>query len=215
MLKKKRTMTSIQEERPPIKIMVASTVYRFQDTLKQICAILNSYGYEVINSYYGTLFAHPSESNLQNCINAVTECDIFLGIIRTSYGTGVLETNGYSITHQEIKTAIQQNKPRWFLAHRDVPMFRVMFKKLKIEETSGNTIALEDHKGLKIEKNDYFDNKKVIEIYNDAIRSDIKDPRDRTNNWVQEYFDEESAIRFIRTQFSNVERIRKYVLKQV
>ncbi|WP_395138856.1 hypothetical protein [Armatimonas sp.] len=39
----------------PIKIMVSSSVYGFEDTLTQLCAVLESYGYEVLNSHYGTI----------------------------------------------------------------------------------------------------------------------------------------------------------------
>jgi hypothetical protein len=74
-----------------IKIMVGSTVYGFENELYQIVALLYSMGYEVLNSHVGTIKVNPNLSNLENCLNAVDECDIFLGIIRTNrkdYRTG-------------------------------------------------------------------------------------------------------------------------------
>ena len=41
--------------KPKLKIMVASTVYNFEDHLNQICAILIGFGYEVWNSHIGTI----------------------------------------------------------------------------------------------------------------------------------------------------------------
>ena len=35
---------------PSLRIMVASTVYGFQDQIEQICSVLQVYGYEVWNS---------------------------------------------------------------------------------------------------------------------------------------------------------------------
>ena len=71
-----------------IKIMVGSTVYGFEDQLSQIVAQLQLLDYDVLNSYNGSIKVNPNLSNLDNCLNAVKECDLFLGIIRPYYGTG-------------------------------------------------------------------------------------------------------------------------------
>ncbi|MDD2385174.1 MAG: hypothetical protein PHP52_00135 [Bacteroidales bacterium] len=89
--------------------MVASTVYHNCDLLLQICGILNTYGYHVINSEYGTLHPPLGMNNTDACIAAVAECDIFSGIINPIYSTG--------ITHQEFQQAIVVNKPRKYIAH--------------------------------------------------------------------------------------------------
>ena len=87
-----------------IKIMLGSTVYGFEDQLSQIIAQLQLLGYEVLNSHSGSIKVNPKLSNLDNCLNAVEECDLFLGIIRPFYGTGNIgESN---ITFEEIKKAL-------------------------------------------------------------------------------------------------------------
>ena len=63
-----------------LKIMVGSTVYGFEDQLSQIVAYLSNLGYKVLNSYHGSVKVNPHLSNLENCLNAVEECDLFLGI---------------------------------------------------------------------------------------------------------------------------------------
>ena len=78
-----------------IKIMVGSTVYGFENELYQIVALLQTLGYEVLNSHVGTIKVNPKLSNLENCLNAVDVCDLFLGIIRPYYGTGNLCTRLY------------------------------------------------------------------------------------------------------------------------
>src|SRR4030067_3584321 len=99
-----------------LKIMVASSVYNFNTELTQICAVLKSYGYEVLNSHLGTVPVNPSKSNLDNCLTAVEECDLFLGIIRPFYGTGIVGEK--SITHTEISKALELEKPRWTFLRR-------------------------------------------------------------------------------------------------
>jgi Domain of unknown function (DUF4062) len=65
-----------------IKIMVGSTLYGFEDQLSQINAQLQLLWYDVMNSHNGRIKVNPKLSNLDNCLNAVKECDLFLGIIR-------------------------------------------------------------------------------------------------------------------------------------
>src|SRR5690348_1795464 len=64
-----------------LTIMIASTVYNNRDLLLQICGMLNNYGYNVINSEYGTLRPPLGHNNTAACIAAVNDCDIFFGLI--------------------------------------------------------------------------------------------------------------------------------------
>ena len=57
--------------------MVGSTVYGFEDQLSQIVAQLNTLGYDVLNSHYGSIQVNPKLSNMDNCLKAVEECDLF------------------------------------------------------------------------------------------------------------------------------------------
>src|SRR5688572_18059045 len=109
-----------------LNLMVASTVIGFEDQLAQICSILDGYGYQVWNSHIGSIPVHPGKSNLHNCVNAAKNCDLFLGFIRPWYGTGIIGAR--SITHEEFRKAIELQKPRWFLVHRDVTFARQLLK---------------------------------------------------------------------------------------
>src|SRR5271165_3387973 len=109
-----------------LNLMVASTVYNFEDQLRQVCATLQGYGYQVWNSHLGTIPLDPDVSNLENCVAAASQCDVFLGIVRPSYGSGIVGKR--SITHEECRTALKLKKPRWFLVHRDVVIARQLLK---------------------------------------------------------------------------------------
>ena len=91
--------------------MVSSSVYGFEDQLIQICAILKGFGYNVLNSHYKTIKVDSKKSNMENCLKAVEECDMFLGIIRTQCGTGIVGDK--NITFEEMKKAIELKKPYW------------------------------------------------------------------------------------------------------
>jgi hypothetical protein len=108
---------------PKLKMMVASTVHYFEDQLNQICAVLTGFGYEVWNSHIGTIPVHPGRSNLENCVAAARDCDVFLGIVRPFYGSGRIGDR--SITHEEFLEAVRLRKPRWFLVHRAQEFYRL------------------------------------------------------------------------------------------
>ena len=71
-------------------IMLSASVYGFERDIVQICALLKELGYNVWDSHLGTIKVNPKLSNLENCLKAVEDCDLFLGIIRTQCGTGYI-----------------------------------------------------------------------------------------------------------------------------
>ncbi len=170
--------------------MVASTVYGFEDQLAAIVAQLNTLGYDVINSHYGTVKVNPNLSNLENCLKAVEECDFFIGIIRPYYGTGNIGEK--NITFEEIKKAIELNKPYWFLVHRDVVFGRLLL----------NKIECKDGKGFKIKKNRFFD-ERSIDVYNYIIKDGTPVPL-RNGNWAQEFYRLDEVMTYIQAQFGDL-----------
>ena len=51
-----------------IEIMIASSVYGYEDQLNQICGLFEQMGYHPVNSHYKTMPTDPTKSNLDNCI---------------------------------------------------------------------------------------------------------------------------------------------------
>jgi hypothetical protein len=178
-----------------IKLMVASTVYQNRDLLLQICGILNTYGYHVINSEFGTLHPPLGMNNTDACLAAVEECDIFFGIINPRYSTG--------ITHQEFQKAIAINKPRRYIAHSFVTFSRKLLAQYMYVDpakTQRNT--------FEIRSTSVMDSVKVIDMYNDAVQIDLP-YEDRKYHWVQEFFRPDEAMRHIETLFRDIKRVER------
>ncbi len=187
-----------------LKIMVSSSVYGFENELDQIISTLQSFGYYVMNSHAATIRVNPRLSNLNNCLKAVEECDLFLGIIRPFMGTGNIR--GRNITFEEIKKAIELNKPYWFLVHRDVVFANKLFEKIQ----DGRNI-LENNSG-RLKRNRLFD-PICIDVYQYVIREHVP-LSNRIGNWAQEFYRVADMLAFITTQFKDMTCIRKDVLEQ-
>lgn len=191
-------MATRPKAKQKLKLMVASTVYHFEEPLNQICAVLTGFGYEVWNSHIGTIPVNPKLSNLENCVAAARDCDIFLGIIRPFYGSG--KVGDRSITHEEFLQAINSGKPRWFLVHRDVIIARQLLKPLMFDEKGNRT-------GFELKKNPVMDDLRVIEMYHDAIQNNVP-IEDRKGHWVQEFLQTVEALTYLDSQFKDTQRIR-------
>lgn len=173
-----------------IKIMVSSTVYGSESDLDQIEAILEGYGYEVIMSKNGTVYVPIGVSNEEACLSAVEDCDLFLGIIFPRYGSG--------ITHKEFSKAIELDKPRWFIAHHYVTFARDLLKQYMYRGTRNN-------RSFKFKKTGGLDSAKVIHLYNEAIQNHIEADK-RKSHWAQPFFKTSETHKFIKTQFSDLQR---------
>ena len=91
------------------------------------------------------------------------------GLITTYYGSGI-DSGDISITHKELRKAIELNKPRWLLAHGNVAFARGLIKHLRYEETD-----VERGK-LTLDKNKLLDDLRVIDMYEEAMRDGIGIP---------------------------------------
>jgi hypothetical protein len=183
--------------------MVASSVYGFESELNQLCAVLGSYGFEVWNSHLGTIQNHPGKSNLENCLDAVRLCDVFLGVIRPFYGTGVARER--SITHEEMRLAVSLNKPRWFLVHDHVTFARQLFRQFLIRKD-----GKPKKRRLAFKKTAVLDDLRVFQMYDDVVQSDVP-VEDRKGTWAQEFHTLSEALVYLRVQFGNVDRVRQIV----
>lgn len=102
------------------KLMVSSTVYGVEDLLEQLYEKLED-KYTVIMSHKGTVRNHSTNSCYKDCEEAVASCDLFLGIITPSYGSGTSKSEpAYSITHREMLLARDLNKTRFFMVNEKV-----------------------------------------------------------------------------------------------
>jgi hypothetical protein len=188
---------------PPIKVMVSSSVYYQRTFLKQVFGALTQFGYRVLMSDASTVFVDSDKSNYDNCIAAVKECDAFLGIITGHYGTGEVPGEGVSITHLEMRHAIELNKPRWFLVHKDVTLARTLLNQFRFRKDGTK-------RNLKFRETAVLDDIRVLDLYDEVIQVHVP-PDQRKGNWAQEFYEETDAMRYIHTQFGDPERIREHL----
>lgn len=190
-------------KKPKLIVMVSSTVYGIEELLDRVYAILTNFGYEVWMSHKGTVPVLPNGTAFENCLYAVRECDLFLGIITTQYGSGKEDKDTLSITHQELLKAIDLNKPRWILAHDHVVFSRTLLRNLGYKSSK-------DRSELVLAKNMVIDDLRVIDMYEAAIRHDIQ-LKDRKGNWVQKFVTDDDAQLFASAQFYRYQEVERFV----
>jgi hypothetical protein len=204
-----------------LTIMVSSTVYGIEELLEQVYALLGGFGYEVWMSHKGTVPILPNQTALDSCLIAVEKCDLFLSIITPRYGSGVVDGQ-HSITHQELLKAIELDKPRWILAHDHVVFARTLLRKLGAKnqqqrEEMLRTLGFDDQEKLrKLRKQEelVFDDFRVIDMYEVAIRHDLRVYQDRKGNWVQKFAEDDEVKLFATAQFSRNRDIQHFLSEQ-
>ncbi|HQN72337.1 MAG TPA: DUF4062 domain-containing protein [bacterium] len=184
-------------------IMVSSTVYGIEELLEKIYSLLHSFDYEVWMSHKGTIPVLSKKTAFENCLDAVQNCDLFLGIITPFYGSGIDGENDVSITHMELRKAVELNKLRWLLSHDHVVFARNFLKNLGYDTS-------EKRKALKYKKSDVFGDLRVIDMYEEAILSQ-QPLRDRKGNWVQKFDRDEDAQLFTTAQFSRFQEAEEFI----
>ncbi|MCU8013577.1 DUF4062 domain-containing protein [Shewanella oncorhynchi] len=184
-----------------LTVMVSSTVYGVEELLDRVYSLLTAFGYEVWMSHKGTVPVSSNETAFESCLKAVEKCDLFLGIITPQYGSGV-DATGLSITHKEMKKAIELNKPRWFLAHDQVVFARRLLIDLGYK-TQEQRSELTLRKGASS-----ISNIKVIDLYEDATMEQLPQD-DRQGNWVQKFDRDDDANLFVVAQFSRYQDVEQ------
>ena len=201
-----------------LTIMVSSTVYGIEELLEQVYALLNGFGYEVWCSHKGTVQVYPNQTALDSCLTAVEKTDLFLCIITPQYGSGVVPGQ-LGFTHQELLKAIELDKPRWILAHHNVPFARSLFLKLGCKTTEDRNSLLtklgytteKQLKELNRRERTVIDDFRVIDMYDAAIRRDLKAYQDRTGNWVQKFTSDQDAKLFATAQFGRYAEVEDFL----
>lgn len=204
----------IRQDKRPLKVLVSSTVYRKEGLLDRIYALLTSFGYEVWMSYAGTVHVNSNVNAFENCLNAVRECDLFLGLITPDYGSGIDEDSKdfRSITHQEMVLALELKKPRWMLVDSKIPFMRNWLKRCGIETREARKKFWE---GLPKKDGSKTFDLRTIDIYEDVIQ-DYGPSRkvslaERKGNWVQPYMDISDVERFVVAQFDRDIQIETFL----
>jgi hypothetical protein len=143
----------------------------------------------------------------ENCLAAVDDCDLFLGIITPHYGSGqdTKKPDEISITHQEMRRAIELKKPRWILAHDHVIFARRLLTNLGFKDKDGR-------QKMTLKKNPILDDLRVLDLYEEAtIDADDIPLADRDGNWVQKFQNTEDGSLFVGSQFFRYQEVEKFI----
>ena len=192
-----RQYRRVGRERPVM--MISSSVFGIEPLLHQIEGTLKAVGWDVYMSKAGTFAVTSDHSAMGNCINAVDDCDAFLGIITGRYGSGK-DKHGISFTHREMERAIKLERKRWFLVQHEVVVSRSLSKALD-KVSPKLRAAVEKANGLR--GNPYLDNWRIIDQYDMAIKDGVGHLEDRLGNWVQPYRTDDEAMLYVRNQLLN------------
>ena len=193
--------------KPKLTIVVSSTVYGIEELLERVYTLLTSYGYEVWMSHKGTLPVRSDRTAFENCLAAVENCDLFLGIITPYYGSGrdPMKPEELSITHQEMRLAIELKKPRWILAHDHVVFARSLLANLGFQGTDGR-------KQLSLSKKPILDDLRILDMYEEAtIDAEDTPLADRDGNWVQKFQNTEDGSLFVGAQFFRYQEVEQFI----
>jgi len=193
--------------KPKLTIVVSSTVYGIEELLERVYTLLTSYGYEVWMSHKGTLPVRSDRTAFENCLAAVEKCDLFLGIITPYYGSGrdPMKPEELSITHQEMRLAIELKKPRWILAHDHVVFARSLLANLGFQGTDGR-------KHLSLSKKPILDDLRILDMYEEAtIDAEDIPLADRDGNWVQKFQNTEDGSLFVGAQFFRYQEVEQFI----
>lgn len=203
-------MSQTSVPRKPPTIMVSSCVYGMEELLDQVFGLLTSAGYEVWMSHKGTIPVDPGKSNFENCIAAVRNCDLFLGILTTRYGSGQdKKADSLSIMHREVKEAIKpsNHKPRWFLAHDELVFARGFLAELGFKTS-------EQRHTLTLSRGKLVENLRVFDMYDSVIQAGKK-LKNRRGNWAQKYHDNRDALIFVQAQFFYYRDVLSFIESEV
>lgn len=184
-------------------IMVSSTVYGIEELLERIYTLLTAFNFEVWMSHKGTMPVDSGKTAFENCLKAVEKCDLFLGIITPQYGSGISEGE-LSITHKEMKKAIELDKPRWFLAHEHVVFARRLLLDLGFKTNM-------QREGLDLRRSaSSISDIRIIQQYEDATMENLP-LNDRQGNWVQKFETDDDVNLFVISQFSRYQEAEMFI----
>lgn len=196
-----------QKAHKKLTVLVSSTVYGIEELLDRVYTLLTGFGYEVWMSHKGTVPVRSDRTAFENCLAAVEKCDLFLGIITPNYGSGQdkQKPNELSITHREVRRAIELKKPRWLLSHEHVVFAWSLLKNLGCKDNASRKKLSAAFKRTPI-----LDDLRVLDLYEKAIVNELP-LSERDGNWVQKFRSNDDGAQFVASQFFRYQEVEQFV----
>ena len=101
------------------KVFISSTFYDLQQIRANIDQFVEELGYESVRNEEGDIPYGRDEQLEEYCYKEIRNVDIFVNIIGGRFGTASSKSD-YSITQQELQTALENNKQVYIFIQKDV-----------------------------------------------------------------------------------------------
>lgn len=101
------------------RVFISSTFYDLKQIRADLDNFIKSLGYEVVRNEQGGIPYGTNEKLEDYCYNEIATIDILVAIIGGRFGT-TSKDDKYSISNEEIKTAINHNKQVYIFIEKDV-----------------------------------------------------------------------------------------------
>ncbi|WP_337100129.1 DUF4062 domain-containing protein [Paenibacillus sp. YIM B09110] len=106
-------------------IFISSTILDLHHLRDAVRDSIQELEYNPVMSEYGDIGYLPNISAEDACYQTLKDCQLAIIIIAKRYGS--LSQNGYSVTHNEFRTAKQSNKPVVCLVEKEVLSYKQVF----------------------------------------------------------------------------------------
>ena len=101
------------------RVFISSTFYDLKQIRTDLDNFIKSLGYDVVRNEQGSIPYGTNENLEDYCYNEIASIDILVAIIGGRFGSTSKEEK-YSISNEEIKTAIKHNKQVYIFIEKDV-----------------------------------------------------------------------------------------------
>lgn len=112
------------------RVFISSTYYDFKEVRNNICHFIKGLGYEPVLHEKSDV-AYSQDEILENsCYSELTNCDIVVCIIGNNFGTKS-QNNEYSITMNELETALKRKKKIYIFISKDIYTENMIYEQNK------------------------------------------------------------------------------------
>jgi hypothetical protein len=108
------------------RVFVSSTYYDLKYVRNEIETFIQNLGYDPVLHEKNKVTYKQTETLEDSCYNEISTCDILICIIGNKYGTKS-ESNDYSITMNELKNAIRDQKKIYVFIQKDVAFENTLY----------------------------------------------------------------------------------------
>jgi len=164
------------------RVFISSTFYDLKHVRAELDNFLETLGYEPIRNEEGDI-SYGSQEELENyCYSEIKNADILISIIGGRYGSESKNDNSYSISQQELKTALDEKKQVYIFIEKNV-------------NSEYNTYLL--NKGNENIKYKYVDNSKIYSFIEEIKKLKI-------NNNIKDFESVNDITKYLKEQFAGL-----------